>query len=202
MRSPRTTPRSLRVEACALAVDPGRSLRLALVADTHGRPHPRALELLAEARPDAIVHAGDVGGAHVVAGLEAIAPTYAVRGNVDPAGAWPEALALALGPYGTLLVTHVAEAGAAVAPSAHEAAIACGARLVVGGHSHRPRALAGPPFALVNPGSIGPRRFRLPIAFALVELGAAGGVAHHLDATTGRPLEGSQPLAFAVGSAP
>jgi putative phosphoesterase len=183
-------------------VDPSRFLRLALVADTHGRPDPRALAQIAAARPDAIVHAGDVGGAHVVAALDAIAPTYAVRGNVDPAGAWPEAIALALGPYGTLLVTHVAEAGAAIEPRAHDAAVACGARLVVGGHSHRPRAFASPSFGLVNPGSIGPRRFRLPVAFALVELDPAGGLATHLDVATGLPLEGTSPATFAVGSAP
>jgi len=117
-------------------------------------------------------------------------------------GAWPEAIALALGPFGVVLVTHVAESGAAIDPRVLDAALACGARLVVGGHSHRPRALVGADYAFVNPGSIGPRRFRLPVAFALVELGAAGGLATWVDVATGLPLQGSPPLAFGVGSAP
>jgi len=59
------------------------SLRLAAVADTHSRPHPAAAGQPGPLRPDAILHADDIGDFAVLNGLAAIAPVYAVRGNID-----------------------------------------------------------------------------------------------------------------------
>src|SRR5690349_8429921 len=58
-------------------------LRLAVVADTHSAPHPRAAEHIAALEPDAILHAGDIGDLQVLEDLASIAPVLAVRGNID-----------------------------------------------------------------------------------------------------------------------
>jgi predicted phosphodiesterase len=71
----------------------GGVLRMVIVADTHGEPHPRALERVAHEKPHHILHAGDIGDLAVLDALAAIAPTTAVRGNIDaPTSAVPDAV--------------------------------------------------------------------------------------------------------------
>ncbi|MGQ0751082.1 MAG: metallophosphoesterase family protein [Betaproteobacteria bacterium] len=133
--------------------------RIGLISDTHGLLRPEAVAFLEGS--DRIIHAGDIVGASILDELAAIAPVTAVRGNNDR-GAWAEALsvteALELGGVGIYVVHDLAELD--IDPAA------AGFRVVVSGHSHRPRVEERDGVLYVNPGSAGPRRFRLPIAAA------------------------------------
>src|SRR5690242_14918471 len=99
-----------RVERIALRDD--GTLRLVAVADTHSQPHAQAEERLAALAPDAILHGGDIGDLAVLDRLAAIAPVYAVRGNIDTrAPGLPDVLTLELGSALRILLTHIAVAG-------------------------------------------------------------------------------------------
>lgn len=182
--------------------DPG-GLRLAVVADTHGRPHPAAADLVARSRPDIVLHAGDIGAPESgLAPFSAASPhLLAVRGNIDDT-VFPIARVLSIVEAGgggrerlRLLLTHIAVQGLGPSRSALAAARAAGCDLIVCGHSHVPFLTrtpadpsAGPPVTLFNPGSIGPRRFRLPIVFGLIDLWADGVTSfRHIDCETGLP---------------
>jgi uncharacterized protein len=134
-------------------------LRVGLVSDTHGLLRPEATAFLADS--DHIVHAGDVGDPAILDALAAIAPVTAIRGNVDT-DAWaarlPETTHVTIGDV-TIYVLH--DLGALdLQPHAH------GIRVVVHGHSHKPSVTERNGVLYVNPGSAGPRRFRLPITAA------------------------------------
>ena len=139
--------------------------RVGLISDTHGLVRPEALARLAGV--DAIVHAGDVGGPVVLEALGRLAPVTVVRGNND-VGPWaatiPPTARLEIAGV-TIYVVH-ALVDLDVDPAA------CGIRVVVSGHSHRPAVEERAGVLYVNPGSAGPRRFTLPIALA--ELDVAG----------------------------
>ena len=130
-----------------------------LISDTHGLLRPEALAALAGA--ELIVHAGDVGKPEILDALRAIAPVVAVRGNVD-LGAWAK----------TLPKTAVAQAGDALVYVLHDLdeldldPAAAGFAAVVSGHSHQPRSYRRAGVLYINPGSAGPRRFRLPVTVA------------------------------------
>jgi putative phosphoesterase len=130
--------------------------RIGLISDTHGLLRPEALAFLRGC--DAILHGGDVGRPEVLAELAVVAPLTAVRGNNDH-GTWAEALpesaSLSIG--GVLV--HVLHDLAALAIDPASA----GVRVVVSGHSHRPGIDERDGVLYVNPGSAGPRRFRLPL---------------------------------------
>ena len=152
-------------------------MRIGIISDTHGLLRPEALDFLRGA--DHIVHGGDIGGPEIIDALSALAPLTVVRGNND-GGAWAEAV-----PETALL-----EAGGLRLFAIHDLAqlridpVAAGIRVVVSGQSHRPRAEQRGPVLYLNPGSAGPRRFRLPVSVAelridgeaivprIVELGA------------------------------
>src|SRR5438094_1256361 len=70
-------------KSATVAVRADGALRLAVVADTHSAPHPATTRLLRALSPDAILHAGDIGALAVLDELEAIAPLFAIRGNID-----------------------------------------------------------------------------------------------------------------------
>jgi putative phosphoesterase len=171
------------------------AVRLAVVADTHGAPHARATELLREARPDAILHAGDIGDLGVLDDLEAIAPTLAVRGNIDGrANDLPDDLVVDLVDEGgesalRLFVTHIALYGPKLHADVARRAAAEHARLVVCGHSHVPFVGRDKGLTVFNPGSIGPRRFQLPIVFGVFELEAGRATMHHVSCETGARWE-------------
>ena len=144
--------------------------RIAVIADTHSAPHPRTHELLRALAPDAIIHAGDIGDLAVLDALEAIAPLYAVRGNIDTyARGLPDALVLEIGAL-RILVTHIAVAGPRLRADAAKLARAERAQLVVCGHSHVPFVGVDKGITVFNPGSAGPRRFTLPIVFGTIEV--------------------------------
>jgi putative phosphoesterase len=131
--------------------------RIGLLSDTHGLLRPEALAFLHGS--DFIVHAGDIGDAEVLEKLRIVAPVTAVRGNNDRDG-W----ALAIAETEVLRVDEVS------IHVLHDLALldldpaAAGFRVVVSGHSHRPRIEERDGVLYVNPGSCGPRRFNLPIA--------------------------------------
>ena len=138
-----------------------------VISDTHGLVRPEALEALKGS--ELIIHAGDVGGPEVLEELGRIAPVVAVRGNNDR-GAWAEALAEyeAIEVNGSFVyVLHdlkeldIAPAGA-------------GFRVVVSGHSHKPLAEERRGVFYLNPGSAGPRRFKLPVTVARLKVSSDG----------------------------
>ena len=143
-------------------------IRIGLISDTHGLLRPEVLDF---ARGSAhIVHAGDVGGTAILDALSTLAPLTAVRGNNDR-GPWAEALAETETFAIDGVVLHVLHDLAALDLDPAVAGIG----VVVSGHSHTPRIERRDGVLYVNPGSVGPRRFKLPIAAA--ELVIEGGEA-------------------------
>ncbi|MES2642691.1 MAG: metallophosphoesterase family protein [Myxococcota bacterium] len=166
--------------------------RIVVVADTHGKPHPAIGERLAALRPAAILHAGDIGDLGVLDQLGAYAPVLAVRGNID--GAAPgvpdqRVIDVQGGASGTLriLLVHIAVYGPRIRAEVARAAKDVGAALVVCGHSHVPFIGADRGLTVFNPGSIGPRRFSLPIVFGTIEFTGTGVKLAHVDCETGAP---------------
>ncbi len=180
-------PRRWRHDATSLAMPSGRPLSVAVIADTHSKPHPRALELVAERKPDHILHAGDIGDPKVVDAFSEVAPTSVVRGNIDPVG-FPDSVAVTIDGLGVFL-THIAVAGPKLRADAARRARAHDADLVVCGHSHVPFMGRDRGLMVFNPGSIGPRRFNLPITFGMITYSNEGLALHHVDCETGERWE-------------
>jgi putative phosphoesterase len=177
----------VRVVRRTLAMHEG-AIKLVVVADTHGRPHPDAGTRIEAERPDAILHAGDIGDVAVLEPLGRIAPVIAVRGNIDPPGL-PDAFTIDVtqGDAARLRIFlfHIALAGTRLRADAARLSRAEGAGLVVCGHSHVPFIGRDRKEIVFNPGSIGPRRFQLPIVFGVLELDQRGLSMHHVDCVTG-----------------
>lgn len=139
-------------------------MRVGLISDTHGLLRPEALDALAGVA--AIIHGGDIGGPEVLERLAALAPVHAVRGNNDRepwAGKLPATLLLKLGGVRIQIVHDV-----------KELSLASGAdrpRVVVSGHSHTPDVIEREGVLFVNPGSAGPRRFKLPVTIGYLTIG-------------------------------
>ncbi len=134
-------------------------MRIGLISDTHGLVRPEALAFLRGC--DHIVHAGDICRPEVLAQLAALAPLTAVRGNNDRgdwAGALGETEMLQLGGVWLYVLHDLAQLD--IDPAS------AGVRVVVSGHSHKPLIDERSGVVFVNPGSAGPRRFRLPISAA------------------------------------
>lgn len=142
-------------------------MRVGVISDTHGLLRPEALDLLVGA--EHIVHAGDIGGPNIVPALAQIAPVTAIRGNVDRA-AWaqnyPEETTVNLAGR----EIHVVHDVNALTFDPAEA----GLDAVISGHSHRPRVERREGVLYLNPGSAGRRRFRLPVALAILQIGDPG----------------------------
>ncbi|MDM0082742.1 metallophosphoesterase family protein [Variovorax sp. J31P179] len=134
-------------------------MRIGVISDTHGLLRPEALAFLQGS--DRIVHGGDIGDPRILDVLAAIAPLTVVRGNNDGA-AWadgvPETALLEVGGLRLLAIHDLALLR--IDP------VADGIQVVVSGHSHRPLAEQRGPVLYLNPGSAGPRRFKLPISVA------------------------------------
>jgi len=139
----------------------GAKTLIGVISDTHGLLRPQALRALQGAQ--LILHAGDIGAPEVIDGLRALAPVTAVRGNCDR-GAWAESYP----PLQTLTVEGVS---ILVLHDRHELpsfAPAEGPQVVISGHSHLPGMETRDGVWYLNPGSAGPRRFKLPVALALL----------------------------------
>lgn len=147
-------------------------LRVGLISDTHGLLRPEAKTFLRGC--DFIVHGGDIGFPRIIDELAVLAPVTAVRGNTDQepwAAFLPESALLKVGDV-VLYVRHDL-AQLDIDPQG------AGARIVVTGHSHVPSIRTRKDMLYVNPGSAGPRRFRLPVTIG--ELLVEG---HHVSART------------------
>lgn len=131
--------------------------RVGLISDTHGLLRPQAVDFLRGS--DLIVHGGDICDPAILAALAAIAPLVAVRGNNDR-GAWAE----------RLRESELFQVGDALIYAIHDVATididprAAGVHVIVSGHSHKPSIRREQGVLYVNPGSAGPRRFKLPIS--------------------------------------
>jgi putative phosphoesterase len=138
-------------------------MRIGLISDTHGLLRPQALDALAGV--DRIIHAGDIGKAEILEALARIAPVDAVRGNNDR-GDWaraiPETLDLDYDGVRIHLLHDVKELRGKAPLSL--------ARVVIAGHSHKPAVLEKDGVLYVNPGSAGPRRFKLPVSVAMLDI--------------------------------
>jgi hypothetical protein len=143
------------------------AMRIGLISDTHGLLRPDALAFLQGS--DLIVHAGDIGGPDILQALSAIAPLTVVRGNNDR-GPWAA----------SIRETEWLQAAGINLYAIHDLAqldvdpAAAGIQVVVSGHSHQPRFDRREGVLYVNPGSPGPRRFRLPISIGELLVGASG----------------------------
>jgi putative phosphoesterase len=141
--------------------------QVGVISDTHGLLREEALDALRGS--DLILHAGDIGSPEVIRALERIAPVRAVRGNNDR-DEWGRSLPL----------TDVVELGEHLVYLLHDIAdldldpAAAGFAAVICGHSHKPRIEEREGVIYLNPGSAGPRRFRLPIAVARMQVSAGG----------------------------
>jgi hypothetical protein len=136
---------------------------IGVISDTHGLLREQALEAMKGS--DLIIHAGDVGKPEILEQLKSIAPVIAVRGNIDQ-GAWASALPLRA----------IAAAGSVTMYVLHDLQqleidpVAAGFQFVISGHSHKPTSTRRSGVYYLNPGSAGPRRFRLPVTVALIDL--------------------------------
>ena len=138
-------------------------LRIGVLSDTHGLLRPEVMPLLHGC--DHILHCGDVGDAGILGSLSAIAPVTAIRGNVDtrgPCAALPEIEVVTLGGLDFYMLhdLHALDLDPAAA----------GFAAVLSGHSHQPSIHTRNGVLYLNPGSCGPRRFRLPITCAEILL--------------------------------
>jgi putative phosphoesterase len=169
----------------------GGVFRFAVVADTHSKPHPRTRERLQELEPDVILHAGDIGDLTVLEDLRAVAPVLAVRGNIDSqVREVPETLLVELLDGDVLklriLLTHIAVyAGIKLRAEVGKLARAERAGLVVCGHSHVPFLGSDRGIGVFNPGSIGPKRFQLPIVLGAIDVNGPKASLRHIDCATG-----------------
>lgn len=163
--------------------------RFVAVADTHSAPHARIAEHVAAIAPDAIFHAGDIGELSVLDDLGTLAPLYAVRGNIDTrARDLPDVLTIELAGGGRamkVLMTHIAVYGPKIRAEVAKAAREAGATLIVCGHSHVPFIGRDRGLTVFNPGSIGPRRFSLPIVFGTIDVTPTGVRLAHVNCETG-----------------
>lgn len=142
MRRPGETRRTVKV--------------IGLISDTHGLVRPEALDALRGV--DLIVHAGDIGKPEVLDALKPIAPLHAIKGNND-GGAWAKKLSdakgLLVGGVRLFLIHDVHDLD--FDPSER------GIAAVISGHSHQPSVVERDGVLFVNPGSAGPRRFKLRV---------------------------------------
>ncbi|AEU36979.1 metallophosphoesterase family protein [Granulicella mallensis] len=134
-----------------------------VLSDTHGLLRPQVLEALAGV--EHILHAGDVGDIRILDKLREIAPVTAIRGNVDtvgPCAELPATEAIELGGHFLYIVHSIEDLD--LNPRAAEI------QVVISGHSHKPSITQRDGVLYLNPGSMGPRRFSLPISLALLHL--------------------------------
>jgi putative phosphoesterase len=138
---------------------PRREILVGIISDTHGLLRPQAIGALRGC--DIIIHAGDVGHPAIIDRLRGTAPTFVVRGNIDK-GEWAAGLAM----------TELVDVGALKFFVLHQIAqldldpAAEGFAAVVFGHSHIPSVKTCGGVLFLNPGSAGPRRFKLPVTVA------------------------------------
>ncbi len=128
-----------------------------VISDTHGLVRETVLAVLQDV--DLILHAGDIGSADVLETLRRVAPVVAIRGNIDHG-------------YPGLADRELVRVNGDLIYLWHDLGtldlnpLASGVRIVITGHSHQPRLTEQGGVIYLNPGSVGPRRFRNPISMA------------------------------------
>ena len=131
---------------------------IGVISDTHGLVRPQALQALRGV--DLIIHAGDIGAPEVMDALRLIGPVVAIKGNNDNEG------------WATLPDTKLVQLNVAKLYVIHNVReldldpVARGIQVVISGHSHKPSVVKRDGVLYLNPGSAGPRRFKLPVAVA------------------------------------
>lgn len=141
--------------------------RIGIISDTHGLLRPEAEKRLAGV--DHIIHGGDIGRLEVLVALRRIAPVTAIKGNVD-IGEWAR-------DYADTELVQLAQRSIYVLHDLNKLDIdpvARGIDVIVSGHSHRAAIDTVDGVLYLNPGSAGPRRFKLPITLATLEVGPNG----------------------------
>jgi len=136
---------------------------IGVISDTHGLMRPEALAALKAV--ELIIHGGDIGKAEVLHALSTIAPVQAIRGNNDR-GPWAKTLP-------DILDLQINGAKIHVIHNVHELdgdPNAAGFRAIISGHSHKPSVVTRDEVLFVNPGSAGPRRFKLPVTIARLSI--------------------------------
>jgi putative phosphoesterase len=134
-----------------------------IISDTHGLLRPGAVDALEGS--DLIVHAGDIGTPRIIDELAMLAPVVAVRGNMDNGG-WAYDLKRS---ESIVVKGHVLYVVHDVGRLDIEPASA-GVKAVIYGHSHKPSIQKNGGILYINPGSAGPRRFRLPVSVAVLSI--------------------------------
>lgn len=148
-------------------------MQIGVIADTHSKMRPEALEVLKGS--DLILHAGDVGRDEVLDALEAIAPLIAIRGNIDKTGraaTLPDVQELEFLGHAFYMLHDVKTLD--IDPQGRY-------RVVIAGHSHKPRNEWIDDVLYFNPGGAGPRRFTLPITVGRLQVREDGVVGEIID---------------------
>ena len=136
---------------------------IGVISDTHGLLRPEAAHAIRGV--EKILHAGDIGKPEVLTGLASIAPVTAVRGNIDSgdwAAAIPETEQIDIGGVHIYMLHDLKELSIDPAEG--------GFRVIISGHSHKPFVEERAGVLYVNPGSAGPRRFKLPVCLAYLTM--------------------------------
>jgi putative phosphoesterase len=153
-------------------------LRVGVISDTHGLLRPEARAFLAGC--DYIVHGGDVGAPEILDELAGMAPLIAVRGNND-AAPWsahlPETELIRVGNLFFYVIHDLSD----LAIDLRAADI----RVVISGHSHKPLIDGRDGVLYVNPGSCGPRRFKLPVTVGEIRVSGSAVTARIIDVAGG-----------------
>ncbi|MGC2449175.1 MAG: metallophosphoesterase family protein [Candidatus Sulfotelmatobacter sp.] len=140
-------------------------MQIGIISDTHGLLRPEAIKALDGS--EHIIHAGDVGDPEILDKLVSLAPVTAIRGNIDKAP-WarklPETAVIELGGISIYVLHDLAQLD--LKP------VAAGFRVVVSGHSHMPKQESRNGVLYFNPGSAGPRRFKLPVTVGMLAVRA------------------------------
>ena len=138
-------------------------MKIGLISDTHGLLRPEALAALQGC--DRIVHAGDIGKPEILEALRDLAPLTAVRGNNDEDDSWassvPNHAVLRIDGIGIYVVHEMADV---------PEQLPAGIDVVVTGHSHKPLQKMVHGVLYINPGSAGPRRFKLPVSIGFLRV--------------------------------
>src|SRR4051794_23477262 len=142
------------------------TFRIGIISDTHGLLRPEAEQRLAGV--DHILHAGDIGRPEIIDTLRRIAPVTAIRGNVDR-GEWareyPDTKLVSLAGKSIYVLHNL---------KTMQADPGAGIDVIVSGHSHVPKIETVGGVLYLNPGSAGPRRFKLPITLATLDVTREG----------------------------
>jgi uncharacterized protein len=179
-----------RTHGSQLVELPAGDANVVVVADTHSQPHPKARAIIQKLTPRAILHAGDIGDLSVLDALRELAPLLAIRGNIDEhAPGLCDSLDIEFkqGERRALKVflTHIAVYGPKLHGEVARSAATHGAGVVICGHSHVPFLGRDKGLIVFNPGSIGPRRFTLPITLGVIRFAPSGISLRHVSCETG-----------------